>query len=78
LTQLVPTGMAFTMNQNQVYALPMRVCTFSATIPIQSSQDGTNWSGASSGGTFISGGGWVRCTTGSPVAVFKPQFGGRR
>ena len=71
MTQLLPTGTAVVINQNQVYALPARSCMVTTTAPCDTSIDGTTWTALTSG-TIVAAT-FLRCTTAAPTVVCKPS-----
>jgi hypothetical protein len=77
VTTLLSIGIPQVMTQNQVFALPARRCLLFAegTPTIEQSADATNWVALTINTTTNNqaevGGGWIRCTSGSPDVFLK-------
>ena len=68
----VSIGVATQLNQNEVYALPVKLCLVTSSHNIDTSLDGVNWTaltGAVSGA--VTGSKFVRCTTANATILCK-------
>lgn len=77
-TELLATGMPWTLVQNRVYALPAKLCQVSVSGACDTSLNGTTWIPFSTGGTTADK--YIRSTVVGTIAICKPAetggFGG--
>ena len=69
-TQVVSIGPALTLVQNQVYALPAKLCLLTALAAVETSVNGTTWVPVAGTGNLV-GSVFLRSTTANNIVVLK-------